>query len=303
MARRRVVTDAKPRRRAPSDRSARRMRRLAAQLAPPGHPAAAAGLPAAAESEAAALSPSSSSSSKAAALEAFGLLELRALYSADERRQILEEAEVLLATSAVERHDAVRNTGGVSVEHSVERSPLLTRLLLEDGRITSHVAEVLGRDFIWSGSELERSADTSHHDPDLLRASGLPPTYNEHNWHSDRHGVREIQYPRLKLMMYLTPTDRDGGALRILPGSHRAPYHHRLSLLQAAPGLTADKAWADSTFGTAGAELPAHIFEAVEPCDSLAMQNPLQSIVLPRCVRAPTTPHLCRYEVRSAAGD
>jgi len=143
----------------------------------------------------------------------------------------------------------------------------------------------------------------SHHDPDLLRASGLPPTYNEHNWHSDRHGVREIQYPRLKLMMYLTPTDRDGGALRILPGSHRAPYHHRLSLLQASPGLTADKAWADSTFGTAGAELPAHIFEAVEPCDSLAIQNPLQSIVLPRRVRAPTTPHLCRYEVRSAAGD
>ena len=70
-------------------------------------------------------------------------------------------------------------------------------------------------------------------------------------------------------MLYLTATDENTGALRILSGSHRGEYHHRLSSLQAShPMLTADPAWPAATFGEAGAALPAHIF-AAEPCDAI----------------------------------
>ena len=70
-------------------------------------------------------------------------------------------------------------------------------------------------------------------------------------------------------MLYLTATDENTGALRILGGSHRGEYHHRLSSLQAShPMLTADPAWPAATFGEAGAALPAHIF-AAEPCDAI----------------------------------
>ena len=116
-----------------------------------------------------------------AAFDAFGFVELRRLFSATERAQITAEAEALFAGSAVQRADALRHDGA-SVEHSVERSPLLTQLLLEDGRITGVVAQLLGPDFIWCGSELERAAATSHHDPEQLRDNGLPHTYNEHGW-------------------------------------------------------------------------------------------------------------------------
>ena len=200
---------------------------------------------------------------------AFGIHEMRRVFSVAEQHEIRAEAEALLSSSAREtRQDALRNDGS-SVVHSVERSPVLTRLLLEDGRIRNVVANLLGDDFIWCGSELERAAEVSHHEPELLTAHRLPQNYNEHGWHSDRHGTRECAYPRLKFMMYLTHTSPTKGALRIIAGSHRPPFHYRLSALQAThPGITATESWRDATFGIAGDCLPSHIFCA-EPCDAI----------------------------------
>eukprot|EP01045_Picozoa_sp_COSAG04_P021050 COSAG04_NODE_2224_length_4498_cov_6.052285_2_plen_69_part_00 len=38
---------------------------------------------------------------------------------------------------------------------------------------------------------------------------------------TDRPGVGECAYDRIKVMAYLTPTDADSGALRVIAGSHR----------------------------------------------------------------------------------
>eukprot|EP01052_Picozoa_sp_SAG31_P053766 SAG31_NODE_13951_length_835_cov_1.326087_2_plen_59_part_01 len=48
---------------------------------------------------------------------------------------------------------------------------------------------------------------------------------SEHSWHSDRPGVSETSYPRIKVAMYLTTTTASTGALRMIPGSHHAALH------------------------------------------------------------------------------
>ena len=34
-----------------------------------------------------------------------------------------------------------------------------------------------------------------------------------------------IDYPQVKMFIYLQPTSADDGALRVVPGSHRFPLH------------------------------------------------------------------------------
>lgn len=50
---------------------------------------------------------------------------------------------------------------------------------------------------------------------------GLEEEYNEHSWHADRPGPRELDYHRMKIMVYCCGTTTHHGALRVIPGSHR----------------------------------------------------------------------------------
>jgi ectoine hydroxylase-related dioxygenase (phytanoyl-CoA dioxygenase family) len=82
----------------------------------------------------------------------------------------------------------------------------------------------------------------------------------EHNWHADRPGAEETEYRRLKVMMYLEPTTKEQGAFRVIPGSHRMPFHEWLWPLQA-------NHFKDGTigasFGLTGEEVPACIVETL----------------------------------------
>ena len=198
-----------------------------------------------------------------ASFEAFGFVVLKP-FSKAEVAAIVEETAGLFAATVRPRVTALhRACSSVQVQHSVERSEMLTRLFAEDSRVAGAVAQLLGSDFVFSGSELERAGEGSHHDPAALKEAGVPPHYNEHGWHSDRQGRREIEFPRLKLMCYLTSTQAETGALRLLPGSHRAPFHHTLAKLQQThPQLTCTEEWAAATFGCVGSALPAFTFEA-----------------------------------------
>ena len=54
----------------------------------------------------------------------------------------------------------------------------------------------------------------------------------EHGWHSDIPGPTETAYPRIKGMVYLTPTTKERGAIRVIVGSHRADLQRELMPLQ-----------------------------------------------------------------------
>ena len=83
-------------------------------------------------------------------------------------------------------------------------------------------------------------------------------------------------------MIYLTPTTREHGSLRVLPASHTYDYQAQLKRLQGHHGLhTYHPAWAAGTFGTSGAELPSTAIEAVVG-DVLFFRHSLYRIRAPR---------------------
>ena len=140
--------------------------------------------------------------------ETFGFLCLRQLFSPAEMVDFTREAEALLAA-----HEGVR-TGPThqAVSPFVELGPTLTRLP-EDDRIYLPVEQLLGPRFVWGGSE---------------GVSGSFNATDDHNWHCDRAGQIDLQYTRIKMMIYLQPMRKETGALRVIPGSHHAPFHRRL---------------------------------------------------------------------------
>eukprot|EP01051_Picozoa_sp_SAG22_P012621 SAG22_NODE_1330_length_4709_cov_25.747722_1_plen_372_part_00 len=225
----------------------------------------------------------------------FGFLHRRAEFSAGEMRAIVREADATL--DLIDRMhrcslSGPRPEGGVagiasdgsrdpatgrSCSKFVEESAALTRTLVEDPRVFGLVSTLLGQDdFVWSTSNhIEASPAGPAFQAPAAGGTGIPVLTREHGWHCDIAGVREAAIKRVKVMVYLTPTTRAGGALQVLPGTHTAER-------QADPGLrslmgchgmntTIDPEWADATFGVRGAELPGHALEAV-PGDIIVWQ-------------------------------
>src|SRR5207253_9639051 len=82
--------------------------------------------------------------------------------------------------------------------------------LFEDDRIFEAVEQLLGSHFVWIASDSNLYVgDTGWH-PD----SGSSPF--------------EMGYDSLKIAVYLDPVDRNSGCLRVIPGSHRDPFHQTL---------------------------------------------------------------------------
>ncbi len=144
--------------------------------------------------------------------ETFGFLLLRQAFSPAEMEHIVEQAEV--------RWSELRGADPQlsSTTQLVEERPSLAALIT-DNRIYQPMAQLLGADFIWNGSE--------YHDEEY-------PTAAAHHWHADRPGPREASYRRIKIMFYLEPKRRNEGALRVIPGSHRDPLHSELLSFQLA---------------------------------------------------------------------
>ena len=111
-------------------------------------------------------------------------------------------------------------------EHLVERSATLTELLVK--KVLGPMRQLLGDGLVWSGSELSIDPETppaavgQHGVGELSdayrRELGLSADYAEHHWHSDRPGIAELDYRRVKMLVYLQPTARRSGALRVIAG-------------------------------------------------------------------------------------
>ena len=143
--------------------------------------------------------------------DVFGFLCLRQAFSPDEMAEITQAADQVWREDRGGQPDDGQHQG---LAPFAERNPRLLDLA-EDDRIFQVAADLLGPDFLWSGSEGNKEGHTEK---------------GEHNWHADRPGAAETEYRRLKVMIYLTPTTKEQGALRVIPGSHRMPFHEWLSL-------------------------------------------------------------------------
>ena len=135
----------------------------------------------------------------------------------------------------------------------VEKHPLLMPLM-EDSRIYEPVGQLLGKDFIWSGSEGNR---------------GFQPGRTAHHWHADRQGKQELDYTRIKIMLYLDPMRKERGAFRVIPGSHRSPLHEDLDPFQRSH-VEDDPTF----FGMDGADVPCYAVET-DPGDMLMFNQSL----------------------------
>ena len=134
----------------------------------------------------------------------------------------------------------------------VERSNALTELVADD-RIFQAVCDLLGEDVLWEGSEGMWSFD------DLA----------DHHWHADGGWLPEQMEPyRLKVMLYLDPLRRDTGALRIIPGSHRALLHQSLLPFHEETRAGGDRRY----FGQRGEDVPAYAIET-DPGDVVFFNN------------------------------
>ena len=138
--------------------------------------------------------------------ETFGFIVMRQAFSPREMEDIGREFDDVLTQDrkglpfSGEKRQAVMGC--------IEKRPLLTRLL-DDDRIYLPIEQLLGRGFIWNGS-----------DGNLY--------VGDTQWHPDGS---EHDYGRIKVAFYLDPVTRDTGCLRVVPGSHRPPLHDNLEPL------------------------------------------------------------------------
>lgn len=167
--------------------------------------------------------------------DAFGFLKLPHLFSPDEMSEIVAAAEEMWAADDV----ALKNEE-VRVNYFVERQPRLAQLVIDD-RIYPVIEQLVGPDFIWVGSE------------------GNISNRNRVNWHSDRKYYREgeghwMNFTQVKVMMYLEHLTRETGSFRVIPGSHRMPYHKALAQQEIDPS--------SEPFGVDGSDIPCTAIES-----------------------------------------
>ncbi len=176
--------------------------------------------------------------------ETFGFICLRRLFAPEEIAEIRDAADRLWRAA---RGGGPDMGAYQHVAPFIESSRELSRLA-EDDRIYAPAEQLLGAGFVWAGSE------------------GNKGSFNDtqsHEWHCDRPGEDEPNYARLKVMLYLTATTKETGALRVMAGSHRAPMYDqldRLNHVQSRPDV--------KPFGAAGPDLPGWAVE-VKPGDGV----------------------------------
>jgi len=180
--------------------------------------------------------------------DTFGFLFVKDLFSPAEVSEIVEDAERLWEQERGRPDFQVADDGSQHTGPFVELSPRLFKLV-DDERIYPAVDRLIGPDMVWTGSE------------------GNITGYSAARWHPDRrnHVLGDLDYPRLKVMLYLDEVRADSGALRVIPGSHRNPLHDGLYAMLDAAGwepIPEAENEADMPFGVAGDRMPCYIVES-----------------------------------------
>lgn len=167
------------------------------------------------------------SSEQIAYFQTFGFLGLKRAFDAAEMADIAREFDTLLNQERQGQTFPAQKRQ--SLYRIAELSPLLTRLV-EDARIYETVEQLLGPGFIWLCSEGNLYVGDT-------------------GWHPD--GTR-MNYRPMKVSLYLDSICRDTGCLRVIPGSHRLPFHEEIRQVVKA--------------GIPGPEIPSFPLES-EPGD------------------------------------
>ncbi len=116
--------------------------------------------------------------------DAFGFLQMKQVFLTPEFEDIKNEADRIFAEDA----QTAPQPGHQHIAGFIERSGLLSNLAVDD-RIFGVAADLLQKDFVWGNSEENKGSFNEE---------------NLHNWHCDRVGEYDLQYARLKVMIYLT---------------------------------------------------------------------------------------------------
>jgi phytanoyl-CoA hydroxylase len=209
----------------------------------------------------------------------FGFLHLRGFFTAAETASIQLEVEKKVHALSAQDKGSV---DGITPGDLLEGSAALRVALLGERPLAVAAqlfAEYETERFIFTGSSLAWSGFADD-EPKVPTTTGWDDGLNEHGWHSDIPGPSEASYPRIKCMVYLTPTTRDRGAVRFIPGSHTAAYQQSLKSLQGYHMVhtALDPAWAAGTFGTQGRDVPATAIEAT-PGDFVLFHHSLYHAV------------------------
>ena len=182
--------------------------------------------------------------------DVFGFVTFKDLFSRGEADTIRREFDIGLSA------DQTYYPNGESPTHFKglgQETPFL-QSLAEDPRLLGPAAQMWGEDVISTGSDCDRftSSNTYWH-PDLIQ--GSPDTKENH-----LKGV--------KFACYLDSLDHESGALRLIPGSHRSPFHDELF----AMGLKGDESPYLKKTRLSINDVPAYVWES-EPTDMIAFNN------------------------------
>jgi hypothetical protein len=137
--------------------------------------------------------------------ETFGFILLRQVFSPDEMAQIVREFQQHLADDLQGKEFTGEKR--LAVTSFIEKRPSIW-WLPEDDRIYEPMEQILGPDFMWRGS-------------------GANLYVGNTEWHRDAADL-ELNFTRVNLVFNLDPVTRDSGCLRVIPGSHREPFHSQL---------------------------------------------------------------------------
>ena len=164
--------------------------------------------------------------------ETFGYLALRQAFSQEEMEAIGEEFDRLLDEERQGKPFPAESRQ--SLYGIAEKSALLTGLV-EDDRIYETMEGLLGPAFSWLCSEGNLYVgDTA--------------------WHPDG---TNLDFRPMKVSLYLDSLTKDAGCLRVIPGSHRLPFHEDLK-----PGPNFQGTTRFDKFGVEGSEVPAYPLES-----------------------------------------
>jgi ectoine hydroxylase-related dioxygenase (phytanoyl-CoA dioxygenase family) len=178
--------------------------------------------------------------------QTFGFLVFRQLFAPDEMAEIRREFDNVLEEALGGK--AFTGRARHMVLGCVERRPGLARLM-EDDRLFGAVEDLLGPDLVWITSDGNYYVGDTQWHPD---AGGLLPNYH-----------------LIKIAIYLDPVRADSGCLRVIPGSHREPFHGSLRALfkhREQPPVY--------PFGVDGAHVPAYPLES-DPGDVVLFHQAL----------------------------
>ena len=185
--------------------------------------------------------------------ETFGFLVFRQLFDSDEMRIIDSELDRALEHAVRQAPDDAKK-GQIAWSHLGPETPFLAGLL-EDSRFIEAAEQLYGDDVVagFSGGNRFVGNSTYWH-PDIAEATAETKNRHQH---------------ALKFGFYLEPLNSNNGALRMIPGSHRSPFHDELfGIGLKEPGKGVPSPFLEAS-GLTIADIPAYIFES-EPGDVFA---------------------------------